>query len=92
MVREYCRIARHFNAVLVKNRRYKPVWVRLPSGYPDGMNNVGVMYHFGLGVKKDDVAAKHWLTKAANIGVKRAKQALADFFESDDAYHSQSKV
>ena len=32
-MREYCRIARHFNAVLVKKRRYKPVWVRLPSGY-----------------------------------------------------------
>lgn len=33
MVKEYFRIARHFNAVLVKKRQCKPIRIWLPSGY-----------------------------------------------------------
>ena len=62
------------------------------DGYPDAMKNIGIMYYLGRGVESDDEAAKRWLTKAANIGVKRVEQILAELFESDDACHSQSKV
>ena len=50
------------------------------GGYADGMNNVGVLYHFGQGVEADDERSKQWLQEAAAGGVAQAKAALKDFF------------
>jgi TPR repeat protein len=47
------------------------------QGQVDAQNNLGAMYHSGIGVSKDDVAAVKWLTKAAEQGDASGEHNLA---------------
>lgn len=40
------------------------------------MYNIGFMYQRGQGVTKDDITAKNWFQKAANLGSEKAKKIL----------------
>jgi hypothetical protein len=46
------------------------------SNYPMGMRNVGLYYQQGLGVERNEAAARDWYTTAARWGNERAKRDL----------------
>lgn len=54
-------------------------WYRKAAeqGYPAGQNNVGTMYEFGMGVRRDPAQAESWYRKAAEKGYERARSNLA---------------
>ncbi len=53
------------------------------AGYPEAMNNAGVMLYFGNGTKQDREEAKKWLVKAAQAGSAYAVKALKDLYQLD---------
>jgi len=53
-------------------------WMRKAANQDDadGLNNMGVMYEFGYGVKKDLVQAQFWYEKTVLRGNKNAVKKL----------------
>lgn len=47
------------------------------KGHAHAQFNVGLMYHSGLGVKRDEQRAVQWYHKAAENGYKQAQEYLA---------------
>jgi uncharacterized protein len=52
------------------------------KGSPQAQNNLGLMYHFGEGVRKNDTLAASWYTKAAQQGDANAQDNLGFLYES----------
>ncbi len=52
---------------------------------PQAMNNIGILYNKGLGVKKDNKQAEAWYLKSANLGYANAQFNLGNlYFNGDD--------
>ncbi len=49
------------------------------QNHANAQYHLGLMYHLGDGVPKDDEQAFKWLNKAAEQGLKIAQAALVDF-------------
>ena len=54
-------------------------WFRLSAeqGYPRAMYSLGYMIYTGSGTVKDEAAAKEWIRKALDAGVKLSEEELA---------------
>ena len=51
------------------------------SGNPKAQYNLGLMYHFGLGVAVDEGEAARWFSAAAGAGDAEAQHNLALLYE-----------
>lgn len=56
----------------------------------DGMYNMGVSYHIGLGVEKDHSLAVEWYEKASKLGHDRASLSLGKLHLKDSDMKEQS--
>src|SRR5690348_14433626 len=46
--------------------------------------NLGVMYHFGLGVPRDDSAAMNWYRKSAAQGIPDAQDTIGQMYHDGE--------
>jgi hypothetical protein len=58
-------------------REWKPL---AEKGDPASQYNLGLLYHFGLGVRRDEAEAAKWYGLAAEQGDADAQHAIGDFY------------
>jgi hypothetical protein len=58
-------------------REWKPL---AKKGDPAAQYNLGLLYHFGLGVRRDEAEAAKWYGLAAEQGDADAQHAIGDFY------------